>query len=184
MLRSLGVPAADIARSWSQVAVPGRMEDVSAGYPVRVLVDYAHTPDAVERALTAARGTGRLIAVIGAGGDRDRGKRPEMGAIAARLADAVWITDDNPRSEDPAAIRSAVREGVMTVPASQRAEVRETGDRALAIHEAIAYANPGDVVAILGKGHESGQDVAGVITPFDDRETARAALVEILGATG
>lgn len=184
MLRSVGVPAADIAHSWANVAVPGRMEDVSAGYPVRVLVDYAHTPDAVERALTAARGEGRLIAVLGAGGDRDRGKRPEMGALAARLADAVWITDDNPRSEDPAAIRAAVREGVMTVPADLRAEVREIGDRALAIYEAISAARPGDTVAILGKGHESGQDVAGVVTDFDDRAVARAALIEILGATG
>jgi len=187
MLRTIGVPAADIARSWAEVAVPGRMEDVSAGYPVRVLVDYAHTPDAVERALTAARDStvdkGRLITVLGAGGDRDRGKRPEMGAIAARLADAVWITDDNPRSEDPASIRAAVREGVMTVPGDLRAEVRETGDRALAIHEAISAALPGDVVAILGKGHESGQDVAGVITDFDDRVVARAALVDILGAS-
>jgi UDP-N-acetylmuramoyl-L-alanyl-D-glutamate--2,6-diaminopimelate ligase len=182
MLRSAGVPAADIARSWAEVAVPGRMEDVSAGYPVRVLVDYAHTPDAVERALIAARGQGRLLVVIGAGGDRDRGKRPEMGALAARLADAVWITDDNPRSEDPAAIRAAVREGVMTVPADQRAEVRETGDRALAIAEAIAFAAPGDVIAILGKGHESGQDVAGLITDFDDRQVARAALRSLLGA--
>lgn len=183
MLRCIGVPAADIARSWANVAVPGRMEDVSSGYPVRVLVDYAHTPDAVERALTAARGEGRLIAVIGAGGDRDRGKRPEMGALAARLADGVWITDDNPRSEDPAAIRAAVREGVMTVPGDLRAEVRETGDRALAIHEAISAAHPGDVVAILGKGHESGQDVAGVVTEFDDRVVARAALADIFGAT-
>ena len=181
MLRSIGISAADIARSWANVAVPGRMEDVSAGFPVRVLVDYAHTPDAVERALTAARSQGRLIAVIGAGGDRDRGKRPEMGALAARLADGVWITDDNPRSEDPAAIRAAVREGVMTVPADLRAAVTETGDRALAIHQAISSAQPGDVVAILGKGHESGQDVAGVVTDFDDRVVARSALVEIFG---
>ena len=181
MLRSIGISAADIARSWANVAVPGRMEDVSAGFPVRVLVDYAHTPDAVERALTAARSQGRLIAVIGAGGDRDRGKRPEMGALAARLADSVWITDDNPRSEDPAAIRAAVREGVMTVPADLRAAVTETGDRALAIHQAISSAQPGDVVAILGKGHESGQDVAGVVTDFDDRVVARSALVEIFG---
>lgn len=183
MLRSMGVPAAEIARSWADVAVPGRMEDVSAGYPVRVLVDYAHTPDAVERALTAARGEGRLLVVIGAGGDRDRGKRPEMGALAARLADDVWITDDNPRSEDPAAIRAAVREGVMTVPGDLRADVRETGDRALAIHQAISVAQPGDVVAIVGKGHESGQEVAGVVSEFDDRVVARAALADIFGAT-
>jgi len=187
MLRAIGIAASDIARSWAHVAVPGRMEDVSAEFPVCVLVDYAHTPDAVERALTAARDEvvdgGRLIAVIGAGGDRDRGKRPEMGALAARLADDVWITDDNPRSEDPAAIRAAVREGVMTVPGDLRADVRETGDRALAIHEAIAAAAPGDVVAILGKGHESGQDVAGVVTEFDDRVVARAALAEIYGAS-
>jgi UDP-N-acetylmuramoyl-L-alanyl-D-glutamate--2,6-diaminopimelate ligase len=186
MLRSIGVPGADIARSWAEITVPGRMEDVSAGYGFRVLVDYAHTPDAVERALTAARDSisahGRLIAVIGAGGDRDRGKRPGMGAIAARLADAVWITDDNPRSEDPAAIRAAVREGAMTVPEDLRADVRETGDRALAIHEAIAAAMRGDVVAILGKGHESGQDLAGVITDFDDRAVARAALAAAHGA--
>ena len=183
MLRSIGIPAADIARSWAGVAVPGRMEEVSAGYPVRVLVDYAHTPDAVERALTAVRGEGRLLVVVGAGGDRDRSKRPEMGAIAARLADGVWITDDNPRSEDPAAIRAAVREGALTVPGDQRAEVRESGDRALAIHQAISAAQPGDVIAILGKGHESGQDVAGVVTEFDDRVVARAALAEIFGAS-
>jgi UDP-N-acetylmuramoyl-L-alanyl-D-glutamate--2,6-diaminopimelate ligase len=99
-----------------------------------------------------------------------------------RVPDGVWITDDNPRSEDPAAIRAAVREGVMTVPGDVRAEVRETGDRALAIDEAISAARPGDVVAILGKGHEVGQDIAGVVSEFDDRVVARAALTRLFGA--
>jgi UDP-N-acetylmuramoyl-L-alanyl-D-glutamate--2,6-diaminopimelate ligase len=155
--------------------VPGRLERVSApDAPFAVYVDYAHKPDA----LTAVLGTlrpiteGRLVLVIGAGGDRDRGKRPLMGRIAAELADDVYVTDDNPRSEDPAAIRAEILAGA----ASASATVVEVGDRREAIAAALAGAQPGDVVLIAGKGHETGQDVAGVVHPFDDREVVREQL--------
>ena len=130
------------------------------------------------RVLLAARAeaSGRVIAVLGAGGDRDRGKRAEMGRTAARLADVVCITDDNPRSEDPAAIRAALREGAMLVPEAERAGVREQGDRAAAVRMAVDLAEAGDVVLVLGKGHEQGQEVAGVVTPFDDVTVLAAAL--------
>jgi UDP-N-acetylmuramoyl-L-alanyl-D-glutamate--2,6-diaminopimelate ligase len=154
--------------------VPGRMEVVPGGGGT-VIVDYAHTPDAVERALLAIRPLtqGKIWCVIGCGGDRDFGKRPAMGRIAAELADHVLITDDNPRSEDPAAIRAAVLAGALAVAG---ADVREIGDRADAIAAAIRAAAPGDTVMILGKGHETGQEVAGVIHPFDDRQIARDLL--------
>lgn len=149
--------------------VPGRLEPIRCGQPFSVLVDYAHKPDA----LTAALGTlrpltqGRLLLVVGAGGDRDSGKRPLMGEIGARLADVLIVTDDNPRSEDPARIRAEVLAG-----ASGPGSVIEIGDRRLAIREAFARARPGDIVLIAGKGHETGQEVAGVITDFDDRSVA------------
>lgn len=135
-----------------------------------VYVDYAHTPDGLETVLSALRphATGRLIVVFGAGGDRDRAKRPLMGEIAGRLADVAIVTDDNPRSEDPAAIRRAVREGC---PAAQ-----EIGDRRQAIHHAIHMMRDGDVVVIAGKGHEQGQIVGGVTHPFDDATVAAEAL--------
>jgi UDP-N-acetylmuramoyl-L-alanyl-D-glutamate--2,6-diaminopimelate ligase len=140
------------------------------------IVDYAHTPDAVTRVLEAL-GTGRrIIAVLGAGGDRDAAKRPLMGAAAARLADVVIVTDDNPRSEDPRAIRSAVLEGALAVAAVRGSVVLEEGDRALAIGRAVAEAAAGDVVIVLGKGHETGQEVAGVTIDFDDSVILRAAL--------
>ena len=157
--------------------VPGRMERVASapdGDEPLVVVDYAHTPDAVERVLQTLRPgtTGRLVVVLGAGGDRDRAKRPVMGEVAARLADLVVVTDDNPRSEDPAAVRAAVLAG-----ARGPAEVREVGDRRSAIAVALAACTgAGDTVLLAGKGHESGQEVAGVTTPFDDREVAAAAL--------
>ena len=154
--------------------VPGRME-VVPGEGGTVIVDYAHTPDAVERALLAIRPLtqGKIWCVIGCGGDRDFVKRPAMGRIAAELADHVVITDDNPRSEDPAAIRASVLAGALAVPG---ADVREIGDRAEAIASAIRAADRGDTVMILGKGHETGQEVAGVIHPFDDRQIARELL--------
>ena len=147
--------------------IPGSGQGRSLG---EVYVDYAHTPDAVETALKALRphATGRLIVVFGAGGDRDRAKRPLMGAIAARLADLAIVTDDNPRSEDPGAIRRAVREGC------PRAE--EIGDRRAAIRHAIEQMRDGDVVIIAGKGHEQGQIVGGVTHPFDDATEAAEAL--------
>jgi len=160
--------------------VPGRLERVDAGQDFVVVVDYAHKPDAVEAAIRTLRPLtdGRVIVVIGAGGDRDPGKRPIMGEIAARLADVLVVTDDNPRTEDPAAIRAAVLSGVR--PGS--AEVLEIGDRGAAIREAVRRARAGDIVLVAGKGHETGQEVAGVLHPFDDREVARTSIREELAA--
>ncbi|NBU29447.1 MAG: UDP-N-acetylmuramoyl-L-alanyl-D-glutamate--2,6-diaminopimelate ligase, partial [Caulobacteraceae bacterium] len=136
-----------------------------------VYVDYAHTPDGLETLLLALRphAAGRLIVVFGAGGDRDAGKRPMMGEIASRLADVVIVTDDNPRSEEPAAIREAI---LAAAP-----DAHEIGDRRMAIRAAVGMMKPGDVLAIAGKGHEQGQLVAGVNHPFDDVTEARAALI-------
>jgi UDP-N-acetylmuramoyl-L-alanyl-D-glutamate--2,6-diaminopimelate ligase len=138
-----------------------------------VVVDYAHTPDALEQALTALRAhcAGKLYCVFGCGGERDAGKRPQMGAVAARLADACIITDDNPRSEDGDAIAAAIRAGM---PAQARATIER--DRARAIALAVRAAQSGDVVLIAGKGHETQQDSGGEVRPFDDLEQARAAL--------
>jgi UDP-N-acetylmuramoyl-L-alanyl-D-glutamate--2,6-diaminopimelate ligase len=160
--------------------VPGRLEQVDAGQDFLAVVDYAHKPDAVSAALAALRPltAGRLILVIGAGGDRDPGKRPMMGEIAARLADVVVVTDDNPRSEDPAAIRAELGAGARAVPEPERADLREVGDRRAAIRLAAGMARPGDTVVVAGKGHETGQEVAGRTYPFDDRQV----LLEELGA--
>jgi UDP-N-acetylmuramoyl-L-alanyl-D-glutamate--2,6-diaminopimelate ligase len=154
--------------------VPGRLERIDVGQDFEVVVDYAHKPDAVAAALATLRPLTRrrLIVVLGAGGERDPGKRPEMGRLAAEGADVLVVTDDNPRGEDPAAIRAAVLSG--TVEGS--AEVLEVGDRRAAIAEAVRRAGAGDVVLIAGKGHESGQEVAGVMHPFDDRVVAREEL--------
>ena len=171
---ALGIPLADIAAGLEAVeAVPGRFEAVDVGQPFMVVVDYAHTPDGLEQALTAARelATGRVIVVFGAGGDRDHAKRPMMGEAAGRLADLAILTSDNPRSEDPDSIIEQVRAGVRAV---DRLVVEP--DRAAAITAAIAAAKPGDVVVIAGKGHETGQEIAGVVHPFDDRAVALDAL--------
>ena len=174
--------------------VPGRMEPVTptgagpetsdAGLPL-VVVDYAHTPDAVAAALAALRTStrGALVVVLGAGGDRDRGKREAMGRAAAEGADVVLVTDDNPRSEDPAEIRRAVLEGAQA--AGTPAELHDVAGRAEAIRRAVRAgrdAGPGSVVAVVGKGHETGQEVAGTVHPFDDRDVARAALDELTRA--
>ncbi|ASW56027.1 UDP-N-acetylmuramoyl-L-alanyl-D-glutamate--2,6-diaminopimelate ligase [Plantactinospora sp. KBS50] len=161
--------------------VPGRLELVGGDGPVRGVVDYAHKPDAVVAVLAALRevaGAGRLICVIGAGGDRDRGKRPVMGAAAGRAADLVLITDDNPRTEDPAAIRAEVRAGAER---AAGAAVVEVAGRRSAIDEAVRRAAPGDVIALLGKGHERGQEIAGRVEPFDDRVELAAALTDRFG---
>ncbi len=176
--RALGVPAATIATGLESVArVPGRFESVDAGQPFTVLVDYAHTPDGLDKALRSAREltSGRVIVVFGAGGDRDHEKRPLMGEVAARLADLTVVTSDNPRSEDPGAIIAAVMQGA---PSKDRLVVEV--DRAAAIATAVAAAGPGDVVVVAGKGHERGQDIGGRTLPFDDVATARAALERIL----
>ena len=156
--------------------VPGRFERIDAGQRFTVVVDYAHKPDAVQAALESLRPltAGRLIVVLGAGGDRDPGKRPLMGDLASRLADVVVVTDDNPRTEEPAAIRAAVLEGTR----AGTALVLEQGDRRAAIAAALELARPGDIVVVAGKGHETGQEIDGVVHPFDDREVVR----ELLGS--
>jgi UDP-N-acetylmuramoyl-L-alanyl-D-glutamate--2,6-diaminopimelate ligase len=154
---------------------------VAAGQPFLAVVDYSHKPAAVDGALRALRPLtrGRLITVLGCGGDRDRAKRPVMGEIAARGSDVLIVTDDNPRSEDPAEIRSAMLAGARIVPAAERGDVLEIGDRAAAIATAVAAARPGDTVLVAGKGHERGQEIAGVVHPFDDRDVLRAALAGV-----
>lgn len=156
--------------------VPGRLERVDAGQDFTVVVDYAHKPDAVEAVLATLRPLtdGQVIVVLGAGGDRDPGKRPIMGEIAARLADVLVVTDDNPRAEDPGAIRAAVVAGAR----GGRAEVVEIGDRRAAIRDAVRRARPGDVVLVAGKGHETGQEVRGEVHPFDDRVVAAEEIAE------
>ena len=155
--------------------VPGRLEPIDEGQDFLVVVDYAHKPDAVEATVRTLRPLtdGKVIVVIGAGGDRDPGKRPIMGEIAARLADVLVITDDNPRGEDPAAIRRAMLDGAAD---GGRALVLEIGDRRTAIREAVRRAGPGDIVLVAGKGHEAGQEIAGVVHPFDDRDVVREEL--------
>jgi len=158
----------------------GRMERVAEYNGAPVYVDYAHTPDALENALIALRphAAHRLAVVFGCGGDRDAGKRPIMGGIAGRLADLVYVTDDNPRTEDAAAIRRQILSGYP----KDGAPLEEIGDRATAIAKAVAALSPGDLLVIAGKGHERGQIVGDQILPFDDADVARAAIVELPGA--
>ena len=162
-------------------SVPGRFESISRGQPFSVVVDYAHTPDSLDNVLKAARrladaqgSGGRVLCVFGCGGDRDRGKRPLMGAVVAQLADYMVVTSDNPRSEDPIAIIDEILEGVIAH-RSQGPDV-VLPDRREAIDEVIGAARPGDVVVIAGKGHETGQEFATVTHPFDDRIVAAEAL--------
>ncbi|MFI5629712.1 UDP-N-acetylmuramoyl-L-alanyl-D-glutamate--2,6-diaminopimelate ligase [Streptomyces sp. NPDC051664] len=163
--------------------VPGRLERVDAGQPYLALVDYAHKTDAVESVLRSLRKVteGKLHIVLGCGGDRDTTKRGPMGAAAARLADTAVLTSDNPRSEDPLAILAAMLSGAAEVPVHERGEVLVDADRAAAIATAVARALPGDTVLIAGKGHEQGQDIHGVVRPFDDRTVLRAAIARSLG---
>jgi MurE/MurF fusion protein len=184
-LRALGVPLADAARAAAQVSpVPGRLQQVQ-GAGLAVVVDYAHTPDALAqvlqalRPMAAARG-GRLWCVFGCGGNRDASKRPLMGAIAARAADHVVVTSDNPRDEVPAAIVAQVMAGVAQ--ALARAEARAIVDRGEAIRLVVRDAQAGDVILLAGKGHEDYQEVAGVKRPFSDLAEAQAALREREGA--
>jgi UDP-N-acetylmuramoyl-L-alanyl-D-glutamate--2,6-diaminopimelate ligase len=151
--------------------VPGRFEAIDEGQPFTVLVDYAHTPDSLDNVLRTARdfADGRVLVVFGAGGDRDRGKRPLMGRVAAELADVVLVTSDNPRSEEPVAIIQDILQGAGL-------EVEIDPDRRSAIRRAVSLAEPGDVVVIAGKGHEQGQEIGAEKLPFDDREVAREAL--------
>jgi UDP-N-acetylmuramoyl-L-alanyl-D-glutamate--2,6-diaminopimelate ligase len=159
--------------------VPGRMERVDDGQPYLAVVDYAHTPDAVERLLTTLRPvtSGSLRVVLGCGGDRDRGKRPRMGAAVAWLADDAVLTNDNPRGEDPAVILDEMRAGALAALAEgATASISVEPDRAAAIATAVKHCAPGDTVVVAGKGHEQGQEVAGVVRPFDDRIELRRAI--------
>jgi UDP-N-acetylmuramoyl-L-alanyl-D-glutamate--2,6-diaminopimelate ligase len=174
---ALGVDEATIAHGLAAAPpVPGRFEAVDAGQPFTVVVDYSHKPDALDQALRSARELvapgGALAVVFGCGGDRDRAKRPVMGEVAARLADRVVVTSDNPRSEDPLAIIAEIRAGI---PGDARG-VDVEPDRRRAIEGALAAAGTGDVVLVAGKGHETTQVVGDRALPFDDREVARAAL--------
>ena len=171
----------------SLTVVPGRFEPVDEGQPFSMVVDYAHTPDSLDNVLREARRVadltgGRVIAVFGCGGDRDRGKRPLMGAAAARGSDFCVVTSDNPRSEDPAAIIDQILEGILAE-APKGPDVVEP-DRKKAIEAAIRSAEPGDIVVIAGKGHETGQEFADRTIPFDDRVVARSVLNELGFADG
>lgn len=177
ILDAVGVSPEQAAPGLRDARVPGRMEPIEAGQGFLALVDYAHKPGALQAVLATLRQDlrdtpGRLAVVFGAGGDRDHGKRDPMGRIAAADADLVVVTDDNPRSEDPADIRRAILAGA----AGGTAEVVEIGDRRAAIEYAVGWARPGDVVLIAGKGHETGQTAAGVTHPFDDRVELSQAL--------
>ncbi|MFW0792882.1 UDP-N-acetylmuramoyl-L-alanyl-D-glutamate--2,6-diaminopimelate ligase [Gordonia sp. CPCC 205515] len=178
-----GVPTSTAVDAVATVAVPGRLERIDRGQDFLVVVDYAHKPAALDAVIATLREQtrGRIAVVVGAGGDRDTGKRPMMGEIAARGADLAIITDDNPRTEVPAAIRAEVLAGARGIDDAQ-GEVREIGDRAEAIATAIAWAQTDDVVLIAGKGHETGQEIDGVKHPFDDRVVAGEALDTLSGA--
>ena len=176
---ALGLGPAAIARALGTVtAVPGRFERVDAGQDFLVVVDYAHTPDALRRVLETARPLtrGRLGVVFGAGGDRDRAKRPIMGRIAAELADRVWLTSDNPRSEDPRAIIEEISAGVVPAPSGGYTEY---SDRRAAIRDALGWAGAGDTLVIAGKGHETYQIIGEQALPFDDRLVVREILSEL-----
>ncbi len=177
LLDAVGVSPEQAAPGLRTATVPGRLEPIDRGQGFLALVDYAHKPGALRAVLETLRGqgTGRLAVVFGAGGNRDPGKREPMGRVAAELADLVVVTDDNPRDEDPAAIRSAVLAGAHAVTGGA-AQVVEIGDRREAIDYAVGWARPGDVVLIAGKGHEAGQTSHGQTRPFDDRDELAAAL--------
>ena len=181
-LAAVGVPAGLAAERFAEVAVPGRMQRVDVGQPFLAVVDYAHKPAAVAALLDTLRAQvpGRLIIVLGCGGDRDRGKRPLMGAAAAQRSDLLVVTDDNPRSEGPADIRAAMLAGALDEPG--HGELHEIGDRRAAIVAAVDAARPGDAVVVAGKGHETGQEVAGVRHPFDDAVELAAAIRGVITA--
>ncbi|HZT53289.1 MAG TPA: UDP-N-acetylmuramoyl-L-alanyl-D-glutamate--2,6-diaminopimelate ligase, partial [Gaiellaceae bacterium] len=181
--RLLGIEEDAIRRGLESVrGVPGRFESVDEGQPFHVVVDYAHKPDALDHVLRAARELAegnRVLCVLGAGGDRDRGKRPLMGRLASELADLVVVTSDNPRGEPPEAIAAEIVAG-----AREGAELELELDRAAAIARAVELARPGDVVLIAGKGAEQGQELADRTVPFDDRDVARDALRRLAARQG
>jgi UDP-N-acetylmuramoyl-L-alanyl-D-glutamate--2,6-diaminopimelate ligase len=173
---ALGLPPAAIATGLESLpAVPGRLEPVLCGQDFRVIVDYAHTPDALEKVLELLRPltAGRLSVVFGCGGDRDRSKRPLMGRAVAAAADRLYVTSDNPRSEDPEAILDEIVAGI---PPARRADIVRLADRRAAIQRACAEAQGGDIVLIAGKGHETTQTIGAEVLPFDDRAVAKEVL--------
>jgi UDP-N-acetylmuramoyl-L-alanyl-D-glutamate--2,6-diaminopimelate ligase len=174
LLDAVGVSPEQAVPGLRAATVPGRLEKIDRGQPFLAVVDYAHKPGALRAVLETLRGQcgGRLAVVFGAGGNRDAGKREPMGQVAAEVADLVVVTDDNPRDEDPAAIRAAIVAGAK----QGAAQVVEIGDRREAIGHAVAWAQHGDVVLIAGKGHEAGQTSHGQTKPFDDRIELAAAL--------
>lgn len=182
LLDAVGVSPEQAAPGLREATVPGRLEAVDTGQHFLALVDYAHKPGALRAVLQTLRqqATGRLGVVFGAGGDRDPGKRGPMGQVAGELADLVVVTDDNPRDEDPAAIRAAIAAGAGT----GAAEVVEIGDRRAAIEHAVAWARTGDIVLIAGKGHEAGQTSRGRTRPFDDRDELLRALQALTSPGG
>lgn len=181
ILDAVGVSPEQASTGLLQARVPGRMEEIDAGQDFLALVDYAHKPGALRAVLTTlARPDRRLAVVFGAGGERDPGKRAPMGATAAELADLVVVTDDNPRGEDPASIRREILAGAAE--SGCAADIVEIADRRDAIRHAVAWAGPGDVVLIAGKGHETGQSAGGHTRPFDDRVELAQALRDLDGA--
>ena len=186
MAAAVGEDPAEFLAGVEKVAVPGRMERIDRGQDFVAVVDYAHKPAAIAAVLDTLRGQlegtkGRVGIVVGAGGDRDSSKRPIMGAAAASRADLTVVTDDNPRSEDPATIRAAVMAGARE--AAPQGDIREVGSRARAIDEVVDWAEPGDAVIVVGKGHEVGQLVDGTTLHFDDREEMARAIEEKLAGT-
>lgn len=183
MLEAVGVPREAAIAGLAKATVPGRMQEVRLPGPApQVVVDFAHTPQAVSAALVALRGRfDRVIAVLGCGGDRDAQKRPEMGAAAAKLADVLVVTDDNPRSESPAEIRAQMMAGAIPEANRTGSELLEVAGRAAAIKTALAHAEPGNVVAILGKGHEQGQIIGGRVLDFDDVVAVREQWASMTG---
>ncbi|WP_307786592.1 UDP-N-acetylmuramoyl-L-alanyl-D-glutamate--2,6-diaminopimelate ligase [Rhodococcus sp. KRD197] len=180
---SAGVDVQRAVPGMKEVDVPGRVQRISRGQNFLAVVDYAHKPAAVEAVIETLRKqtTGRVAVVLGAGGNRDTTKRAPMGAAGARGADLLVITDDNPRSEDPAAIREAVLLGAMSLAPEDRGEVRNVEGRGNAISEAVRWAQDGDVVLVAGKGHETGQEIGGVKYPFDDRVVLADAIDRKIG---
>ena len=186
MAAAVGVEPRVFLEGVEKVAVPGRMERIDRGQDFVAVVDYAHKPAAIAAVLDTLRtqldgSAGRIGIVVGAGGDRDSSKRPLMGAAAAKGADLVVVTDDNPRTEDPASIRAAVLAGARE--ANSAADIREVGSRAEAIDEVVTWAQPGDAVIVVGKGHEVGQLIGDTVHHFDDREEMARALDAMAAAT-